>query len=571
MAVGEYNPLVKAWSLVVCFFFILLTRGIVDAKIIRHKFVIETKPYTRLCETKNILTVNGKYPGPTLTARRGDRLIINVVNNAHYNITIHWHGARQVRNPWADGPEYITQCPIRPRTRYKYRIDLTTEEGTIWWHAHNEWARATVYGAFVVYPQLGSSYPFPLPHREIPIILGEWWKKENTMDIPRKAIETGGEPAISDAYTINGQPGFLYPCSEKDTFRITVERRRRYLLRIINAVMDEELFFAVANHRLTVVGKDGIYLKPFRTDYLMITPGQSIDVLLHANSRPGLYAAMARAYSSAFGAGFDNTSTTAILQYKSAPRTGDPVLPVLPPYNHTKASTKFTNRFRSLVAKNRPIHVPVKIDTHLMYAFSVNLMNCSGDRPCDGPLGKRFASSVNNVSFVNPSIDILRAYYHKIGGVFGEDFPRKPPKEFNYTGENLPLPTSFGTKVVVLEYNSSVELVLQGTNVLAADNHPIHLHGYSFYVVGTGFGNFDSRRDPSRYNLVDPPEETTVGVPHNGWTAVRFRADNPGVWLLHCHIERHATWGMNTVFIVKDGPTKSSRMLKPPPDLPPCF
>lgn len=24
------------------------------------------------------------------------------------------HGVKQPRNPWGDGPEYITQCPIKP-------------------------------------------------------------------------------------------------------------------------------------------------------------------------------------------------------------------------------------------------------------------------------------------------------------------------------------------------------------------------------------------------------------------------------------------------------------------------
>ncbi|CAM8901375.1 unnamed protein product [Rhodiola kirilowii] len=24
-------------------------------------------------------------------------------------------------------------------------------------------------------------------------------------------------------------------------------------------------------------------------------------------------------------------------------------------------------------------------------------------------------------------------------------------------------------------------------------------------------------------------------------------ADNPGVWFMHCHLERHVTWGMDTV------------------------
>jgi FtsP/CotA-like multicopper oxidase with cupredoxin domain len=82
------------------------------------------------------------------------------------------HGARQVRNPWSDGPEYITQCPIQPGRRFNYKITLTTEEGTIWWHAHNSWARATVHGALIIYPKHGSHYPFPKPHAEFPIILG---------------------------------------------------------------------------------------------------------------------------------------------------------------------------------------------------------------------------------------------------------------------------------------------------------------------------------------------------------------------------------------------------------------
>lgn len=46
---------------------------------------------------------------------------------------------------------------------------------------------------------------------------GEWWKK-NVMDIPGNANRTGGEPILSDAYTINGQPGDLYPCSKHGTF-----------------------------------------------------------------------------------------------------------------------------------------------------------------------------------------------------------------------------------------------------------------------------------------------------------------------------------------------------------------
>ncbi|KAF9690178.1 hypothetical protein SADUNF_Sadunf01G0168700 [Salix dunnii] len=542
----------------------------VNGKIHHHKFVVKSASFTRLCSAKEILTVNGKFPGPTLEAHAGDELRVAVYNRAKYNITLHWHGARQVRNPWSDGPEYITQCPIQPGRKFNYRIRLTSEEGTIWWHAHNSWARATVHGALVIYPKPGFSYPFPKPHAEIPIILGEWWKKD-VMKIPGDANITGGEPTLSSAFTINGEPGNLYPCSKAGTFRVMVEQGKTYLLRIINAVMDENLFFVIAKHKLTIVGKDGCYLKPFTSDYLMISPGQSMDVLFEADQPPGHYSMASRAYSSAFGAGFDNTTATAVVEYHGIYQPPEsPHFAPLPPYNGTQASTDFTEQFRSPVKAD----VPQKVDTHLLFTISVNLLNCSTDKPCAGPFGKRFAASLNNISFVNPpSLDILQAYYYGIDGVFERNFPRKPPYEFNYTAENLPanlLTPSFGTEVRVLEYNASVEIVLQGTNVLAADNHPIHLHGYSFFVVGWGLGNFDPDKDPLRYNLVDPPEETTVGVPHNGWAAIRFRADNPGVWLLHCHIERHVTWGMGMVFLVKNGASPRARVLKPPGDLPEC-
>ncbi|MED6174124.1 Laccase-14 [Stylosanthes scabra] len=187
-----------------------------NAEVIHHhNFVIKSSSYSRLCSTKKILTVNGKFPGPTLKAHTGDTL--NVHNQANHNITIHWHGVRPVRNPWSDGAAYITQCPIQAGAVFKQVIHLSQEEGTVWWHGHDGWSRATVHGAFFVYPKHGQNYPFPKPHAEIPIILGEWWKKE-IMNIPIVANKTGGEPSLSDAYTINGQPGYLYPCSKKGSY-----------------------------------------------------------------------------------------------------------------------------------------------------------------------------------------------------------------------------------------------------------------------------------------------------------------------------------------------------------------
>jgi len=82
------------------------------------------------------------------------------------------HGVKQPRNPWTDGPAYITQCPIQPGRKFRQKLVFSTEEGTVWWHAHSDWARATVHGLIFIYPTINTPYPFPQPHAEIPIIFG---------------------------------------------------------------------------------------------------------------------------------------------------------------------------------------------------------------------------------------------------------------------------------------------------------------------------------------------------------------------------------------------------------------
>ncbi|KAB1220766.1 Laccase-14 [Morella rubra] len=235
--------------------------------------------------------------------------------------------------------------------------------------------------------------------------------------------------------------------------------------------------------------------------------------------------------------------------------------------------TQMRLRILRVADDDHPIDVPSKISTNLFITASVNKLPCASGS-CDPSLnGSQLAASLNNISFQLPNIDILKAYYNRINGVYGDHFPSKPPLKFNFTAEVLPsyLQTpETGTEVRVLEYNSTVELVFQGTNLEAGTEHPMHIHGYSFYVVGWGFGNFDKHKDPSGYNLVDPPLQNTIAVPKNGWAAIRFKADNPGVWFMHCHLERHLSWGMMMAFIVKNGDRPEAQLLPPPPDMPPC-
>jgi len=43
-------------------------------------------------------------------------------------------------------------------------------------------------------------------------LAGEWWNAD-TEKVIQQALQSGGGPNVSDAYTINGLPGPLYNCS----------------------------------------------------------------------------------------------------------------------------------------------------------------------------------------------------------------------------------------------------------------------------------------------------------------------------------------------------------------------
>jgi FtsP/CotA-like multicopper oxidase with cupredoxin domain len=72
-------------------------------------------------------------------------------------------------------------------------------------------------------------------------------------------------------------------------------------------------------------------------------------------------------------------------------------------------------------------------------------------------------------------------------------------------------------------------------------DHPFHLHGHSFHVLG----------DPGALNLTDPVLKDTINVPSNGEVVIQWLADNPGRWFFHCHIEWHLATGMARVLEIK--------------------
>lgn len=107
-------------------------------------------------------------------------------------------------------------------------------------------------------------------------------------------------------------------------------------------------------------------------------------------------------------------------------------------------------------------------------------------------------------------------------------------------------------------------------------DHIFHLHGYSFYVVGVRelHKSFDKEaiikmnKEGALFtrNLIDPVIKDTIVVPKFGAVALRFKADNPGYWLMRDERSTHWTRGLD--FILKVGDRRD--FVQAPSDFPKC-
>lgn len=136
------------------------------------------------------------------------------------------------------------------------------------------------------------------------------------------------------------------------------------------------------------------------------------------------------------------------------------------------------------------------------------------------------------------------------------------------TGTNATDPTIYGvnTNAFVLEQNEVVEIVFNNAD---AGKHPFHLHGHSFQVVVRADEDAGYYLAPSNVtadaNLPQiPMRRDTLMVRPGSHFVIRFRSDNPGVWLFHCHIEWHVSSGLIATII--EAPLELQKSLTVPAD-----
>uniref|UniRef100_A0A0E0B231 L-ascorbate oxidase n=1 Tax=Oryza glumipatula TaxID=40148 RepID=A0A0E0B231_9ORYZ len=534
--------------------------GLASAATRRHDWDISYQFTSPDCVRKLAVTINGHTPGPTIRAVQGDTIVVNVKNSLlTENVAIHWHGIRQIGTPWADGTEGVTQCPILPGDTFAYTF-IVDRPGTYMYHAHYGMQRSAGLNGMIVVEVApgaagdGEREPFRYDGEHI-VLLNDWWHRstyEQAAGLASVPMVWVGEP---QSLLINGRGRFVNCSSSPATAAscnvshpdcapavFAVVPGKTYRFRIASVTSLSALNFEIEGHEMTVVEADGHYVKPFVVKNLNIYSGETYSVLITADQDPNRNYWLASNVVSRKPA---TPTGTAVLAYyggrRNSPRARPPTPPPAgPAWNDTAYRVR-----QSLATVAHPAHAVPPPPTSDRTILLLNTQN---------KIGGQIKWALNNVSFTLPHTPYLVAMKRGLLGAFDQ---RPPPETYAgaaafdvYAVQGNPNATTSDAPYR-LRFGSVVDVVLQNANMLAANSsetHPWHLHGHDFWVLGHGAGRFDPAVHPAAYNLRDPIMKNTVAVHPFGWTALRFRADNPGVWAFHCHIEAHFFMGMGIVF-----------------------
>ncbi|KAE8711486.1 L-ascorbate oxidase [Hibiscus syriacus] len=535
-----------------CIIALSLVHVSLGAKARHFKWEVEYMYRSPDCLEHIVMGINGQFPGPTIRAKAGDTIVVELTNKLHTEgVVIHWHGIRQLGTPWADGTASISQCAINPGETFKYRFKVD-RPGTYFYHGHYGMQRsAGLYGSLIVDVADGEKEPFHYDG-ELNLLLSDWWHQgvhEQEVGLSSNPFRWIGEP---QSLLINGRG--QYNCSMAAKFSnppigqckfrgneqcapqiLKVEPNKTYRLRIASTTALASLNLAIEGHKMVVVEADGNHIQPFAVNDLDIHSGESYSVLLTTDQNPS------RNYWISIGVRAREPKTRqalTILNYSPTSASKIPMSqpPVTPPWNDYNHSKAFTKSIYALMGSPKP---PETSNRRIVLLNTQNRVNGF------------IKWSINNVSLVLPSTPYLGSIKFGLNNAFDQ---KSPPDNYDSSYDIMKPAVNpnaaQGSGIYTISLNTTVDVILQNANALAKDIseiHPWHLHGHDFWVLGYGEGKF-KEGDEKTFNLKNPPLRNTAVIFPYGWTALRFVADNPGVWAFHCHIEPHLHMGMGVVF-----------------------
>lgn len=530
-------------------------------------------------EMRLVIVANNSLPGPPIILYEGQTVRIHVINTLLSDtVSIHWHGLPQRGTPHMDGTAFVTQCPILPSQTFTYTFKAEPS-GSYWYHAHvgNQRVKG-LHGAFIIRKRNEDDL-----HEHI-VSVGDWnhdWDgdmdnykmvygfyQNRTKFVSSKSLEGASfSNFFMQSGLINGRGRYYSPDTGKHNEAplevFTVTPNEQYRFRVIGSGALYPFRVSVDNHEMTIIASDGYDLEPQQAESFVINPGERFDFTITTNQSIGNYWIRAISLETT-----RDHHVEAILRYKGAP------------IEEPNSSRRKCNIKRCIVV-NCPFSFYPENEFTDCITFDQLKANATDDPApprVDGKFQQFFMnfgftpginswpSGVNGRSFISPGVSSLSQ-------------PKEIQNPCSETdcGEQK---TCLCTNSVSFDHGNTVEIILSNMGKASGWSHPVHMHGHTFYVLKMGYGTYNktnillieenldidcrggtSRKDSYCNNatwsnstwlsgdipgleLNQPPRKDTLIIPTGGYAIIRIKADNPGVWFMHCHIKLHAADGM---------------------------
>ena len=447
-----------------------------------------------------MLAYNGSIPGPLIKVPQEAEITINFKNDADVDSTIHSHGIR-AENKF-DGVPDVTQKPVKPGESFTYKLKFP-DAGVYWYHPHvrEDYAQELgLYGNFIVTPNEKDYWAEV--DREEAIFLDDILMLDGQIAQFNKDIVD---------HTLMGRFGNVMLVNGRDDYKLDIKQGERVRFYVTNSANTRVFNFSIPNTRMKLVGGDnGKYEREEWVESVILGPSERavVEIWFEEN---GEYQIVHKTPDKTYEMGIIAVAEQPVtVSYLLIPRENQDFIDSL-------------NSIRSLFGK--PADRALNLTIDMMGGMTSQE---GGHMMPDG-------SMMSNSMMMGDSDEKIE--WEDEMGMMNAMSTNKTLKWKLVDGESRK-----ENMDIDWEFKKGDKVKLKLFNDPESDHpmqHPIHIHGQRFLVVKTN--------GVQNQNLV---WKDTVLVQKGDTVELLVDMDNPGDWLVHCHIPEHMESGMMSEFKV---------------------